>query len=436
MEAYYVSIACALSAILCIVYVGALKRDFFHPTVFYVFCQCVTLGISYLKISPSMSDFKIVTWFAWLGAMAAFILGSMAYYLIKPETVELEKSRTMEVGREYNWKLHFVFSLIFVAIFAVGAFLVSRAMGGMYLMSVGQKTLRSSVQASAFANVSFASSPFVVVTLMVASFKSINPYKCIRIASFFLAICVIILSVCVYPGRNALFLCLGSSFILFHYLKKRIPTKAIIMVIVLAISSFVAVGLVRSQYGSSSLEGMGLKYVMTLPYNYIANNYWNLDYAANPPNDREIHPYTYGLDMAGALVEYTGAPGGFRSSYGWDDVFNDRIMKQRGYNTVSYLWEVYKNFGIAGCIFFPFFVSFLMSFLYERMKVCCRPQMFVLMALSIYHVGWSFFVGGFKLGHVWLWVYLIAFMHFACKRRRRPAVAQTAELDSLELAKN
>lgn len=190
-------------------YVGALKRDFFHPTVFYVFCQCVTLGISYLKISPSMSDFKIVTWFAWLGAMAAFILGSMAYYLIKPETVELEKSRTMEVGREYNWKLHFVFSLIFVAIFAVGAFLVSRAMGGMYLMSVGQKTLRSSVQASAFANVSFASSPFVVVTLMVASFKSINPYKCIRIASFFLAICVIILSVCVYPGRNALFLCLG-----------------------------------------------------------------------------------------------------------------------------------------------------------------------------------------------------------------------------------
>ena len=130
---------------------------------------------------------------------------------------------------------------------------------------------------------------------MVASFKSINPYKWIRILSFIMAVGVITLSVCVYPGRNSLFLCLGSSFILFNYLKKKIPVKAVVTVLLLAVSSFVVVGMMRSQYADDSLEGMGLEYMMKLPYDYVANNYWNLDYAINPPSDREIHPYTYGL---------------------------------------------------------------------------------------------------------------------------------------------
>lgn len=415
---YSVSIACAVSAILCLAYVGGLKKDFFHPTYFYAFCQCVTLAISYLKISPTMTDFKPTTWFAWLGAMAAFFLGSFAYYLVCPRTVELDKKLVSENGRRYNWKLHFVLSIVFVLAYIAGAMVIVQTMGGFYLLSIGHKTLQTSVSAPTIASVIFASSPFVVATLMIASFKSINPHRMIRIVSFLLALGVIVFSVCVYPGRNALFLCLGVSFIMFHYLKRRIPVKVITLVIVLAISSFIGVGLLRSQYGSDSLEGVGLKYVMLLPYNYIANNYWNMDYAMNPPTDREIHPFTYGLDMAAAPIEYMRSATPMRTSYGWDNEFNKRIMKENGFNTVNYLWEVYKNFGIGGCVLFPFFVSFLMSFLYERMKIWCRPQMFVLMAISIYHVGWSFFAAGFKSGFVWIWVYIIVLMHLICSGRR------------------
>lgn len=433
MESYVVSIACAVASILCIVYVGMLRRDFFHPTVFYVFCQCVTLGIAYLKFTPSMTDFKTTTWFVWIGGMIGFILGSVVFYLVSPGGVEITKEKLKESGDSYNWRRHFVLTLCLTAVFVVGAVLVSRAMGGLYLLTIGQKTLRTSEGASAFANVAFASAPFVVVMWMIGAFKTINPYKPLRIVSIILGIFVMLLALCVYPGRNALFLCLGSTFILFNYLKKKIPTKFIIMVILLAVSSFVAVGMVRSQYGDSTLEGMGMKYMMTLPYKYIANNFWNLDYAVNPPTDREIHPTTYGLDMAAAFVEYTGAPGSLRKSLGWDDMFNDRVTKEPGYNTLCYLWEVYKNWGVAGCVIFPFFVSFLMSFLYERMKVCCKPQMFVLMSISIYHVGWSFFTAGFKFGHVWLWVYTIILMHFLCKKIAR---TERPKLGELELAKD
>ena len=312
-------------------------------------------------------------------------------------------------------------------LFVMGALLVARAIGGFYLFSIGKKTLEANTETSVFANVSYASSPIVVVALMAASFKSINPYKWIRILSFIMAIGVITLSVCVYPGRNSLFLCLGSSFILFNYLKKKIPVKAVVTVLLLAVSSFVVVGMMRSQYADDSLEGMGLEYMMKLPYDYVANNYWNLDYAINPPSDREIHPYTYGLDMAGVFIEYSGIPASFRKSYGWDDMFNSRIQKVYGYNTVSYLWEVYKNFGMAGCIFFPFAVSFLMSFLYERMCSRCTPQMFMLMSFSIYYVGWSFFAAGFKFAHVWLWVYIAIMMGLICKKRllaRDPELSQ------------
>lgn len=417
MEDYLVSIACASIALLCILYVGILKRDLFHPTVFYVFCQSMTLGIAYLKISRAMTDFTAVTWFVWLGALAAFILGSMVYYIVSPERHKIERSRLQEISATYNWKLHFAISIVLSILFAVGALMVARAIGGFYLFSIGKKTLEANSETSVFANVSYASSPIVVVALMVASFKSINPYKWIRILSFILAIGVITLSVCVYPGRNSLFLCLGSSFILFNYLKKKIPVKAVVIVLLLAVSSFVVVGMMRSQYADDSLEGMGLEYMMKLPYDYVANNYWNLDYAINSPSDREIHPYTYGLDMAGVFIEYTGIPASFRKSYGWDDMFNTRIQKVYGLNTVSYLWEVYKNFGMAGCIFFPFAVSFLMSFLYERMCSRCTPQMFMLMSFSIYYVGWSFFAAGFKFAHVWLWVYIAILMGFLCKKR-------------------
>ena len=131
--------------------------------------------------------------------------------------------------------------------------------------------------------------------------------------------------------------------------------------------------------------------------------------------------------MAGVFIEYSGIPASFRKSYGWDDMFNSRIQKVYGYNTVSYLWEVYKNFGMAGCIFFPFAVSFLMSFLYERMCSRCTPQMFMLMSFSIYYVGWSFFAAGFKFAHVWLWVYIAIMMGLICKKRllaREPELSQ------------
>jgi oligosaccharide repeat unit polymerase len=407
--------------------VGVLKRDFFHPTVFYVFCQTVTLGIAYLKVSRAMTDFTAVTWFVWLGALVAFLLGSGLYYLVSPRRHIVNRERLKEIGGSYNWKLHFAFSTLLTVLFVIGALMVARSIGGFYLFNIGKKTLEVGTDTSVFANVSYASSPIVVVALIVASFKSYNPYKYIRIASFLMAVGVIVLSVCVYPGRNSLFLCLGSAFILFNYLKKKIPVKAIVSVLLLAVSSFVVVGMMRSQYADDSLEGMGLKYMMKLPYDYVANNYWNLDYAINSPSDREIHPYTYGLDMAGVLIEYSGIPGSFRKSYDWDDMFNKRIQKVYGLNTVNYLWEVYKNFGMAGCIFFPFAVSFLMSFLYERMCSRCTPQMFMLMSFSIYYVGWSFFAAGFKFAHVWLWVYIAILIGLICNKRllaRNPELSQ------------
>ena len=33
---------------------------------------------------------------------------------------------------------------------------------------------------------------------------------------------------------------------------------------------------------------------LDLPYKYIANNYWNFDYALNPPSDRPRGNFTYG----------------------------------------------------------------------------------------------------------------------------------------------
>ena len=80
----------------------------------------MTLGIAYLKISRAMTDFTAVTWFVWLGALAAFILGSTVYYIVSPERHKIERSRLQEISATYNWKLHFAISILLTILFVMG----------------------------------------------------------------------------------------------------------------------------------------------------------------------------------------------------------------------------------------------------------------------------------------------------------------------------
>ena len=416
-DSYSVSIVCLVVVVICLWQTWYLKKDFFNPVNVYVFAQCLTLGIAYIQYDSAMTDFSLKTWMVWGGAMFSFIMGSVVYNLVCPGP-KLARVDT-DLGASYNWRLHFIFSMVLLGLYLVGVALMIRRVGTLIILADDvSKWVSADINYGAFTSTAVSSAPLVVLFFMVSAFKSVNPYRGIRIFFFFFFFVVIVLTVCVYPSRTSLFLSLGFILILFNNLKKQIPIRVIVGALLIAVALFVAVALFRSQYGTNSLQGMVASRAMSVPYYYVANNYWNLDYMLNSPPDRDRHSFTYGVDAFYGMFEYTGIPGSIRTSMGWDGMFNESVDKVPGYNTTGYLWEVYKDWGIAGTVLFPFFASLFMAFLYERMKTGRSPGLWMLFTIFLYYVGWWFFLAGYKFGMFWLWVYLVVIFTKICEVKK------------------
>ena len=418
MGRYSISIICIGIALLCLVYTWRNKRDFFQPVIVYIFSQSLTMGVSYLKLLKFMPDLGMVTWMAWIGGMLSFIAGTFvfytAFYRVHEPVYNFEKK---EVLSNYNWTAHFVISLILLLFFLAGAYIVYTKMGFSLLRFFAEEKMREKTQYGMFAAIAFTSSPLVVLFFAIASFKSINPYRWIRRISTFFSFAVPITAILIYPGRMPLFTCVAVAIILYNNIKKRVPSSFILLAMVLAIASFIGFGVVRAQYGISGIKGMIAKQVASLPYKYIANNYWNLDYAINTDPDQIRHGFTYGIDMFNGPLGLTKFPMAIRGMMGWDNELNYSIQKVAGLNTINYLWEAYKDFGLAGCFLVPFVAAFLMAYMYEMMKRRNTPFWWMLYAISIFYVGWSFFITGYKLVFLWLWVYIIALASGICSKK-------------------
>jgi oligosaccharide repeat unit polymerase len=179
---------------------------------------------------------------------------------------------------------------------------------------------------------------------------------------------------------------------------------------------FVALAFAREQYGSSSVGNFTFKQVIKLPYTYIANNFWNLDYALNPQPSLAGHPTTYGIDHFTATVPFFGSS--FRKSCGWDSAFNESISKIRRINSVNYLWEIYKDFGGIGVAFVPFFWGLLVTWLYLRLKSNLQMKLLLLYSLAIIMVGLWWFNIWYKITFMYgFWVLAIFVIAEFCQKK-------------------
>jgi oligosaccharide repeat unit polymerase len=265
----------------------------------------------------------------------------------------------------------------------------------------------------------FNSGPLCVLLFGVATFKKFNDVRWVRHVAFVMVFVTIAVNLMTYPNRTTLFFNVGFFLIFVNYLYKRISPIVIAALLVVAIAVFVSIGSLRDQYGGGSAEGKAMDVVLELPYKYLANNYWNLDYALNPPNDREIHPHTYGIDFFNGIFEYAKLTGSFRNSFHWDDSFNNKIQKVEGFNTVNYLWEVYKDFHLFGVFLFPLLCGIGLTVLHLRLCRPFTPRQILMYTYFIYFVGWWFFTAGYKQGIFCIWGAVIYFVSTVCMWQTR-----------------
>lgn len=396
-------------AVVVVLVVSFYKADFFRPSVLYFFVQMVMLGVAYLKLVPAMTDFKLTTWLVWGGGLMAFIGGSVLTEMVWTSKGGARMPQTFKLHGEYNWTTHFFASFLAFAYFMIGVIGIVSVVGSLIIFADRPSLWLSGIDSPVLKFSDFFMSGAMVVGLFsVSSFKSLNPVRWVRYASRFMVVFTMVLSFMAFPNRGINMLCLGMFLLLFNYLHGRFTWKTLSFVVVFIVIFFVVVASLKGQYGDDSAEDLMknkmVQKIALLPYMYVANNYWNLDYALNQPVDASEHEWTYGMDAFYGITQMFRVGDGLRSSFGWDSPFNESSVKVKSLNTIPFLWDAYKDFGLLGIFFEPFFFGILFTWMYRRMAVAKTPLgILVTCVFLMWIVFWNF-TTGYKQSMYWVWM--------------------------------
>ena len=398
----------ALAAVVLII-LSIFKSDYFRPSVLYFLVQMVMLGVAYLQLVPAMTDFKINTWLVWGGGMAAFIGGSVLTEMTWVAKGGARMPEQVSLHREYSWPTHFFASFLAFGYFFIGVAGVISIAGNLILLTDNPSAWLSGKDSPVLKFGDFFTSGAMVVALYgVASFKAINPVRWVRYASRFMVVFTIVLSFLTFPSRGINMLCIGFVLLLYNYLHHKFSWKTNIIVLLFVLIFFVIVATLKGQYGDSSSKDFWdnklVQKVALLPYMYVANNYWNLDYAFNKPSDEFEHEWTYGIDAFYGVTHILQIGDGLQSSFGWDSPFNESVAKVPSLNTIPFLWDAYKDFGLLGLFFEPFLFGILFTWCYRRMAVAKTPMVVLFMCMFIMWIILWNFTTGYKQSMYWIWM--------------------------------
>ncbi|MFA6342242.1 MAG: O-antigen polymerase [Fibrobacteraceae bacterium] len=407
-------------AFVCLILFLWMKRDFFSPANIYCFSQVMMVGIAYLKLNQAMTDFKLITWLFWIGGMFAFLTGCWLVNLVWKSKVAPEIKYPLVLHQDYDWRKHFFLSLVAFGFFLIGFFAIISIAGNLILFTESPGDwMGKNPKVGSFANY-FCSSPMVVGLFGVASFKSFNPLRGYRIASRIMALVTICLSFMAFPNRGTTFVCVGILLVLYNYLHKKLSFAFIGVTASLLLAAFIGIAMLRGQYGNGSLDGLVLDAVIDLPYKYVANNYWNFDYALNPPSDRDRHPWTYGVDTFFGILYFVHVGPALRESNGWDTPYNESVEKINGLNTVSYLWDAYKDFRVPGIFLVPLFFGIVFTFIYRRLAVLKSPKELLFHSMFVFWILMWSFTTGYKQSMYWIWMAFFYVVPTLCQRKSLP----------------
>ena len=403
-----------LVGLVALLLASVFKKNLFSPPLLYLLVQSFMFGIAYLKLMPAMTDYQLNTWLVWGGGLFSFLSACyLARLSFRFSNYSLVLPETLSLSTEYNWKSHFILSFLALAFFLYGVLGVVSIAGNLVLLTDNPSLWLDGKTSKVLSYaIFFTSSPMVVALFGVASFKSYNPIRWIRNTSKIICLLTIVLSFLTFPSRGVNLMCVGFLFILANYLYKRITWKMAVVVASLILFFFIGVASVKGQYGEMDVMNNELvDEVALLPYKYIANNYWNLDYAFNRASDVPEHSWTYGIDAFYGITHLLSIGPGLQASFGWDTPFNESIEKVSSLNTIPYLWDAYKDFGYPGIFLVPFFWGFIFTFLYKKMPMAKTPLSLLFhTTFSFWIILWNF-TTGYKQAMYIIW---FLFFFFVC----------------------
>lgn len=349
------------------------KSDFFSPIRIYLFFHSVALGISFLALDKSMTPFRPFTSLVYFGSALCFVLGVWTVTLLagpgKGPVRALDFSR-------YNWKVHLCFSFFLFLVFLWGMMFAYHGIGVFPLFAKDKaKAIRDLFAYKWYASIALSYGGLTMALFFISIFR---PRKLPRI--FNLGFWMMLISVLVFSlalSRAGLMFFAAFAILFYNYAVRRLSILKLFQFFLIAALFIIVTGYLKSNGIQEKYKGKiktekVVRLALRIPYMYFANNFWNLDYALNPENYHERHPTTYGFTTFSGLLDGMYVPGGnlgleIHKSTGFDDAFHKKAIKVKGWNTIGYQWDLYKDFGVIGDFLGPFIIGMLLGILYLKL---------------------------------------------------------------------
>jgi oligosaccharide repeat unit polymerase len=385
------------------------RKDLFSPVRLYVCIYSFLLAVDALRLCDYQTEWSLTTSLFFWGASGLFIAGSCIMLLVNKVSNPLARIDFLFVkgslaadARRIDWKWFFNVWLFCSTVFLVSFTVSFLKSGYIPLFTANSEHLRNSFfGANFFASFGLFAGPLSLILASELVFFSTLGRR--RTVVVWIVSVASLLCYFTIVTRLDLFRFLLFALVIYHYGKKRLSLVQLLYAFGFSVVFFLIFFFLRIRYDTFGVFSEA--YHLHLPagmlwagniYLYIANNFWNLDFAFRKFVDGTFsYPFGYGLDLFRPLLGLSGMEVPLLASYGFDSILNESVRKVEGLNTIVYVWHFYKDFGAFGVYFLPLVFGMLLTAFY--INTLHRPTLF---RISM----WAIFVGFILLSyHAPLW---------------------------------
>lgn len=345
--------------------------------------QIIPLGISLLNFTNEFPRLNTLTWLVLGSSFMAMLLGwAIAAVMVRtPSSPEWELDHhKLKIG-----------ALFLVGLYAFSILVGISSSNGFPLLTEDPDRARSLFMVGRIQNIAFAAGiPAFIILIHLA----LNGRRILEKITWYTLLACIVASYLLIGSRfmTLIWLCLLLTYWDLHI--KRLPILRIMSIILLFVGAFIIVGYYRygrelaMAYNPDKVAKIGATFAITSVYNYIANAYWNTDYALSLWNRGLLNLPTWGLSTNEGLLWTAGLLPGLQQAYGLSGALNPDVTLRAGLNATTYHWGLFKDFGASGPIIGSFGMGWLLTYLYRRhCAIGSLPAIFMYGVLAYFAVG-------------------------------------------------
>lgn len=383
-----ISIVCFLICFGVVITCFSKRADILSPSRIFVFLWSFAIGITDLKLSALQFEWNNTGWMLLLIGVAAFLVGTFVVFVLN-FTVQLTPMREVRLRlsrRQFDESVFFKIILVVFAAYVVSYLASYLIKGFIPLLSKRPGQMRTQFGVFGFGLIVHAAP--AVMFFVVQYFVSINKRG---FHKFVLALVFLFTAGSYFLLLQRFDFAIWAivSFVFFYYATRYVSLKTVLITILPFVGIF---------YWVSSLRLIGaIKYYMFLmskmkistdyafvtePYMYVATNLENF-----VRSSQKLDQFTFGYYSLNFISSLTGLRHWMGEYFNLDDT----PYLTSGYNTYSFLWTYYRDFGVVGLALFPFLEGMIIAHLYYAMRKQPSILNVSLYALAVFVMLISFF---------------------------------------------